>query len=380
MILYFLPILFLFFLDITGYNQKRLILFLIYLMFFICFGYMSGSDWRSYEMIYTEIQTDNLSYFFLFYEPGFLLYVFLFKFLEIGFWEFHILTKIIIFWIFVFHLYKFVIRKRDIYLSLALFLSTAGYFFFIDCPFRNLIAWGISLFSFKYLFQRKIWQFSVIVLISSLFHTSMLFLIPIYWLSNLKFSSKQYVLIYLFILIVFYNKSVIMTLLYPISTLNPLLAARFDTYSENLSVSTAAGYSLGLLIQLVYLGLFIRLREKFVNTVAYGNILFNLTFLYFIFYRIALVIPVLSRLQFDLNIFYIVSMPFLIHNFTSRSKNMFKYLVYVISCLFIYVSVTSTTKYLPYTNYIYYKITGEDLSFEERSIYNELNSPYKKNE
>ena len=357
MLLYLFPIFFLLFLEKINANRKIVCLFLLYLMFFICFGYMCGSDWRSYEMIYSDIEIEKISYFLLFYEPGFLLYTLFFKFIGFDFWEFHVLTKVFVFWIFVYHLYYFLIDKKDVFLSLTLFLSSAGYFFFIDCPFRNLIAWGIVLFSFKYLFRRKFWHFLLIVVLSSSFHTSMLFLVPIYWISNLKLSTRQYVFIYILFFVSFSSREVIMTLLYPMTLIHPILLSRFDSYSEVSDVSAASGYSLGLLVQLLYFFLFVRQHDRFVAFSKYGNCFFNLTFLYFVFYRIALVIPVLSRFQFDLNIFYIVSLPFIIENFTNFSKLIFKYIVYILSALFIIVSVTSTTKYLPYTNYIYYKIT-----------------------
>ncbi|WP_196245420.1 EpsG family protein, partial [Bacteroides fragilis] len=100
---------------------------------------------------------------------------------------------------------------------------------------------------FKYLFRRKFWHFLLIVVLSSSFHTSMLFLVPIYWISNLKLSTRQYVFIYILFFVSFSSREVIMTLLYPMTLIHPILLSRFDSYSEVSDVSAASGYSLGLL-------------------------------------------------------------------------------------------------------------------------------------
>ena len=61
-------------------------------MCFLCFGYMTGSDWRSYEPIYNEIDFNNLFYNY-FFEPGYYIYMLIFKFLKIGFGHFSFLQK-----------------------------------------------------------------------------------------------------------------------------------------------------------------------------------------------------------------------------------------------------------------------------------------------
>lgn len=55
-------------LDSFRVNKNIKIVFIIWLYIFLCFGYMTGSDWRAYELQY---QSADYYYYNATYEKGF---------------------------------------------------------------------------------------------------------------------------------------------------------------------------------------------------------------------------------------------------------------------------------------------------------------------
>ncbi len=378
MFLYLLPIFCAFFLHrFAPTNQKLLLLFCSIMAFFLCFGYMCGSDWRSYEVMYENIEQSWETYLLL-YEPVFLLYTFVCKYIGMGYWGYTIISKLIVYVLIISLMYKYLFYKKDFYLAYIIFLSTSGYYLFIDCPFRNLIAIGIVLQAFPYLFQRRIGPYLFWVLFACSFHSSLIIFIPLYYLVKIRMGTWGYTMIYLFFFMVLMDKSIIMKLADWLFSWQPLIAHRIESYSEKSSVSVGSIFSVGMILQLIYLFFFLRIRPFFVqlSDKAYG--IFNMTFFYFIFYRMALVIPVFVRFQYDINIFYCISIPVLLYNFKKESKIIFESCVVLAACMLVYAGVTVDTKYVPYTNYLYYSLTGKDLDFNTRDTYNAINSPYGK--
>lgn len=68
--------------------------YVVLLCLFLCFGYMTGTDWRVYEDIYTHINFNNLFYNY-FQEPGYYIYMLPFRFFNIDFFVFFIFTKVL---------------------------------------------------------------------------------------------------------------------------------------------------------------------------------------------------------------------------------------------------------------------------------------------
>lgn len=97
MFLYFIPPILLYIGQISFKRSNAYYCFcVLYIVFFLCFGYMCGSDWRNYEMYYEGIDSTNLILYLLRMEPGYVLLMYLSKILGIGFWEFAIFFKCVL--------------------------------------------------------------------------------------------------------------------------------------------------------------------------------------------------------------------------------------------------------------------------------------------
>src|SRR5690606_9649569 len=103
-------------------TKKNKILVGIITMLFFCFGYMTGSDWRTYELFYTTPVNDvvAISYF----EPGYILLNNIFRFLGLEFWHWFIVIKCITYIIWLWFFNKF--SGQYFFLVLFFFLGSYG--------------------------------------------------------------------------------------------------------------------------------------------------------------------------------------------------------------------------------------------------------------
>ena len=73
----------------------------------LCFGYLTGSDWRNYELEWNLINVDNYNPFEDGYEePGYWFLCYYAKKIGLGFWELNILIKLIGYYAFL-RIYRF---------------------------------------------------------------------------------------------------------------------------------------------------------------------------------------------------------------------------------------------------------------------------------
>ena len=147
---------------------------------FLCTGYMVGSDWRNYEYYYGRTNEDE----HLIVETGYYLVTQLFSWLGVSFWHFYILTKIFCYVTIIKFIRKY--TKGNYAWALLFFYSYLSLYYFIDCPFRNLIAASIFLYAIDAVFEKKWIRFVVVSLIAASFHISVLFFIPFFFASHNK--------------------------------------------------------------------------------------------------------------------------------------------------------------------------------------------------
>lgn len=91
---------------------------------FFCSGYMTGSDWRNYEICYEDATWNALFNPSRYLEPGYYFYMLLAKSIGLSFWPFFIITKFILYIINVRYIYKY--TKEYFPLALSFFLFVFG--------------------------------------------------------------------------------------------------------------------------------------------------------------------------------------------------------------------------------------------------------------
>lgn len=342
---------------------------------FLCFGYMTGSDWREYELVYNNLFT-NISYNNRM-EIGYYFYMLPFVFLGINFWSFFILTKIILYSINVYFLKKFIPLK--FYFAFFVFFCLFAMFEFIDNPMRNLIASTIYLFAIKSILDKDIKKYLIICFIAFLFHKSLIFMIPFYFILNKSFKTKKVIIYFvLFNIILLVYSSQLIHVFKLVDLLSSYFSNRMNTQISAyiLSDNINDKFTFGLLSRYLIFIILILSKDRIENFSKYGKVAFNASIITLYLHRLVLIWPITLRLSLPFSILFCVSIAMII----SVYKRDLKYVYYSV-LTFIYLGIaftqiTSSYKYIPYTNYLYY--LGDDKpSYYYRSNYNFENSPYK---
>lgn len=351
---------------------------LISVAFVFCFGYMTGSDWRSYESYYSWFNSkqsilEYLTYFTI--EPGYVIYSYVFSVIGFSFWPFFIITKLILFFSFITFIKRFSV---DNYLfNIMFFLGVFGLFLFIDNPMRNLIAVVISLFSYKYLEQRKFTLFLLVIIVAVCFHISALLLLLVYPFYPIKITTRN--LTFVFILFFIFSPLLFDFIIYGFIgafSFIPLVALKLQHYFiDSDSMSNVRLFTFGNLFQFSF-GLLLLYKRQFIESIDKGKIIFFGTICYLLLYRLASGIEILYRFQLYFLLFYVVGLCTTICAIKIKSnKIIIKSLLICYLVFMIYSTLTSTIHYIPYSNYVEY-LFSEELPFEYRSNYNYKHSPY----
>ena len=263
-----------------------------------------GSDWKAYYNIYQRI--DILKPEVYNYEKGFGIYTYVCKNILFNFWLYYIVTKILVAITF-FKVIKYFLKKNNLFV-IMLFYVQLGIYLFIDCPFRNLIAIGISNLALLKILEREKNRYFCLTIIGYLFHKTIFITAVNYFI--IKFFnriSKKYLYSLLFILLIFFQYDFILGIILEIGNLIPIVKERL------------LGHYLGTIrfqeikINIVYIEklLLIVYAMKNKEKLEYhfkkkGLIILYLSIVYFCLYHISRKIPILFRFSLYYKIFPLI--------------------------------------------------------------------------
>lgn len=214
-------------------------------------------------------------------------------------------------------------------ISIILFICL-GYLFFSLTGLRQTFALTFIIFSYKYLRERKMYKFIILVLLASLFHSTALVFLIAYPLVYLKLGIKHLVVLISASLIDILFNSQIYSLLK-----NFIFNEQYEYYLNN---EESLNYS-GFLIQLSIF-LFCLIFKKVILTKSPENITFyNLIFIGLIFQLFATNIAVVFRISLYFSIFSII----LVSNVISSFKDVYirilvNLIVIVILIMYLFIS------------------------------------------
>lgn len=361
--------------SIKHRGTKMLFDYLIisFTMLFVCFGYMTGTDWRNYELSYQWINFDTFVSSIVFWEPGYIFLVSLFHVVNIGFWPFLITIKVVTFLSFCRFFKKY--GKEKFFLIMTFFLSFYGYFFWIDNPLRNLCAFTIFLFAIDAICSNKRKVFFFATVLAILFHYSSIILLPMYWLSHSKFKTGSLVIIYLIVTIIFLDINLIFRIVDLLFGWFPIIQAKLYEYSSSVDGKI---FSLGYILHNIFFILILMSRNK-IESLQYGNIIFLGAVFYIFIFRLGLTFTVFMRFAMFFAALYSLAVIHVLDNLKIESKKIYLTYLLVVSMLSCFNSITKDYRYVPYSNYLEYIFKAKP-SYEYRSSYNQTNSPYKSEE
>lgn len=381
MVVYIIPILLCLLTAVTRElsDNRRWTIFMVTLLCLIyCFGYMTGSDWRSYEYWYKYLDFNRFYYGYI-NEPGYYLYMMLFNKCGIPFWPFFVMTKIVVFLIMIKSF--FLICKDSVWISLSYFLPLTGMYLFIDNPMRNAIAAGIFMLSLNCIIDKKFWRYFLTCLLAASFHATALLMIPFYWLLNKRVKTITYVILFLVINILFINRQLLIDIIVYVFGFIPFFNDKVVSYFLMDSVFIEGKvFSFGLIWHTALFILLLIYRDPVINRIGerYGTLAYNSAMIYLLLFRLALSIPLAMRFQLYFSVCFCICVGLLVLCFEWRSRLMYVCVLGMVSLYICIDSVTSTARYIPYSNILEYALKGDNPSFSTRFFYNIKHSPYTK--
>ena len=217
---------------------------------------------------------------------------------------------------------------------------------FICNGIRQALAISVFMFSYQFLKNRKLIPYVLCVLFATLFHTSAILLLLLYFFVHKELSKKTYIIVYVVSFIfIFMNLE---TLTSPFSFLLSQ-EAKYARYVENRG--TDSGYlGVGVLLQLlVYAVIFIyALKIKFEHR---HTILFNLFLLCCILMNMRVGAPLFIRVQMYFSFFTNIIIPIVILEQKNPKTRLFLSLFFIItlsSMTITYIFFTPQGRMYPY--------------------------------
>lgn len=372
MILYLLFFGFCFLIEYLKKRKSKAYIFLIIMLFaFLCFGYMTGSDWRGYEDSYDSqdfLRIEGTG------ELGFIFVTRFFSSFIHDFWVYNGLMKCI----YLASLISFIkIFSPKPYYAIALGFSNSLLFMLIDCPMRFMMAMSLVFIACILLLKHRNLAniiISIILLaVSVTLHTSMVIMIGFVLLAFFApmFSKVKPV----FILLAFIGTILLASFSgifdFIFNNLIPMVGDdRFDAYTRkeqsSLMTINTVKYILLLLIFLA--------NKKSILTQQYGSYIYLYTSLYFIFFPITYSIPTMFRLNIFFGIFADISFAYILCNWKKNSRAKMEGTIIIAMTLFMLCRNCATDyKLTPYSNSIPYIISGKHLPYSYRDSYNPRN-------
>ena len=364
---------------ITGINKDKFwrnVVNIIIGLFF-CSGYMVGSDWRAYELMYHDINSSNISSYYVMYEPIFVGIVYYFKSIGIDFWMYTICVKLICYSVFVTTITNYA-NKNSYFISLLLLLGIVLPFLFIDCPFRNLIAVSIFLYSIRFIENKNLFIYSLLSLLALGFHLTSIVMIPVYFIVNRTINNYITIPVYLASFIFFIYPETLFDILIQLFSSNEFILKGVLSYAGNEEYSANPSlFSFGVLNRIILFSFFIYAKKFIIHRITNGNMIYNLSMMYFISTNIGFAVPIFSRVTYYFVVFFIIILANGIYKFDILSR--YIYIGYLM--LFTFYTMTNTitgsNKYIPYSNYFIQKLfLNNDDTYNYRDNYNKRLSPY----
>ena len=351
-------------------NKQLSVICIVALFGFLCFGYMTGSDWREYEVYYTgEAESSHATKGDFGYV---LLSQFFYKFIP-DFWLFSALFKIVYLWSFV----KFINIFHDKpYVVVGFAFAGSLLFMLIDCPFRFMIAMSSVLIGLSILLNKKFKKKRIIsipfFLIAPTIHMAVLFVILIFFTFPLaKFISKtnRFFLFaaYLVMLFVAFETPIFT---YIFENVIPIFGTdRYENYEE---ADTLHLMNIGTLKYAVLLLIILYFRDIIIQKEK-GNMVYYFAVLSIILQPLLMCIPTAFRINILSDSFMWIALAY-IYTVPYKSKVRAVIRVGLILFCMVFISKDCITnwRYTPYSNSITHIIMDNHLPYSVRNSYNPI--------
>ncbi|MBQ5943973.1 MAG: EpsG family protein [Bacteroidales bacterium] len=368
MLFYILTILLGFFLDLgkKGDPRKKVYrkLFVLWLFIFLCFGYMTGSDWRDYEFEFSNMESLSDSRWIN--EMGFSFIFLCLKKLIGDYW----LVAGILKCLFLYTFLRFLRKVTPYWLSAVSLLITGSLsFLLIDNPLRFMTALILVNVSMELCLNRKTGWAVALIILSFFIHNACIFFLIL--IPALRHAGKIYSWNKGSIVIVFFVVLALSTSVQAIENLRLFmvaLAIKLGGNSEHLAnyavSSNSSFFTLGNLMSIIMFFVILFTRDVVVRRSENGRLIYGMAISFTILSKLFLIIPTGFRLAIPFGFFYMIYIVHLI-----RSGHLYSWIFIAYTSLSFPMSLWDSYKFIPYSNSIPYILT-QHLDYSTRSEHN----------
>lgn len=350
--------------------KKKYKIYLLWLYIFLCFGYMTGSDWRNYETFYTE---GLYSWQFITEPLSWAVFTFAPKLIN-DFWLFLGITKCC-YLASTIYVYKKIAAFPIV--SIACAVEMYLIFMLVDNPLRYMFALipinvaivkGYQYIQGENRSKKNIIVIFTLLLLGALFHNSCLvffLLFPLLYIFRDISNYNRYFIFSAFIIFFILTSSP--DLINSIKgSITSIFASSIDgrTYEGYDAQSADSAFSFGNVLKILFLLLVLRSRDMVISAFSDGKTVYSFSVIYFFVDRMTVLIESGYRLVIPLTIFYSIYVGYLLH---VKSKSGYFIITYLV--LQITLAIWSAYVYIPYSNSIPYILNGHK-SYYERIDYN----------
>ncbi len=234
-------------------------------------------------------------------------------------------------------------------------LMTAGYYFSSLNSVRYYLVLAIALYSMKYVLDGRYVHFILLICVAALFHKSVLVVIPLYLLANVKWKRIHLILPVIFCISLVALPGVYRKIIF---TFYPYYeGSMFDTGATSLT-NIAKGVAVLIMGLIYYRSIIAEGKDTDAKASARLRFYFNCNFFALLLYVFASFIPEISRIGYYLNITHILFLPALLVRIKDRKQRIFwtaaitlAFLAYF--ALFLRSAYSIDIRILPYRNWIF---------------------------
>lgn len=343
-----------------GFKKKSPQMLILFLYVFLCFGYMTGSDWRNYELKYNDSSTylesaiQEKAFYFFYDKFHYLIPDF---FMAIGIMK----------CIYLLSVAKIIRQLSDNWLLiLALLLPMSLLFMLINNPLRFMIANIFVNFAFYSFLKNKILYGFLLLLSAPFFHLITLFFIPFSLVYRFADSISR---VKIWVVVLLYFSAYLFTFFIGslegiIEQVGLILSLLFDSKDYHNYAYRSEGNLLSLgAICTAFISLCVIMNKDYILKHKNGSVIYSFAILSIFLSIISKPIPAGFRITMPFVVFFATAVSFIVE------KQKVKLLFPVIYMYMLFNMIYSGYAYIPYSNSIYYIITKHK-SYNERDCYN----------
>ena len=245
----------------------------------------------------------------------------------------------VVFWFFS----AYTIKKYavDVFIALLVFVSFRFSDFYMNAM-RQGISIALIFFSIKYIFDKKLIYFVLIVIVAALYHKSAILFLPIYFIQYINIESKKWLMPVIFV-IVFVLKDLLFQYIF----------VRLISYSEQDSMYLNVGEAHGILYFILYLVAFALCYFFSLDMKNNRNftILLNIVFVALLLQVICLTNPAFNRVAIYFSQFFTLIIPIVYKQMVEKYGETKSYFFWILFFVGLYALGGPAPGVVPYKFY-----------------------------